>query len=1125
MPESAAPFRLRLIGEAVGLHGDGRRLVLERKDALMLAYLAIEGPTPRGTLATLLWPDVDDERARSNLRQRLFRLRKALGFELLEGAVVAGLRNDVVVDLVASDPGTGELLSGVTEAEAGGLASWLAAAREHRRSSRIESLASQASLLEGEGQLAPALAAAQQLVELDATSEHAHRRVMRLHYLRGDRAAALAAFDRCCDVLERVLGVAPEPETEALRARIEASQPPAAQAAQRPLPVSVLRPPRLIGRALEWQALAANWATGCVTTIAGEAGMGKTRLTSDFAQAHPGALLLDARPGDLRVPHALLSRLLRQLLERSGGRVPPGLAGELTRVLPELGRAQRSGSEPDPVRFVDAVEALVRQAQTDGVAGVIVDDLQYADAASLDILRHLVAAGIPLRWIVALRPVELGPEAQSFHDELLAGATGQSLVLRPLDEAQIAALIDTLGIAELDGSRLAPALARHSGGNPLYLLETLKLMLVPGAPMSRSPASPVAVVATRLPKAVSVTRLIGQRIARLSGLAIKLARCAAIAGVDFSPELAAHVLGLRALDLADAWTELEGAQLLRDSSFTHDLVAEAARDSVPAPIARQLHAEMAAFLEARHAEPARVAQHWLDAGDEARALPSLLAAADRAAAAWRSAEEGRLLMRAAQIAANTGAGRAAAFAMLLRASRAHERSDVGSTDHMAVLDALDGTAHEPLELASARLARSSMQAQQGDAAASEASARAGLQAIGGESGRASDAMHVDLAAALANALMLMERPADAVDVLRDVEPRLIALADPSRQVNHYGTLGVALDVAGRHAHAEQAHRHALALARALRDRAAELTTLNNLAVSLAETGRFAAALEPLQDAYRLRESAPELLTAALHLEMSLGDVLRGVGEFRESLTWLERALPIIGEHAPRLVVAVHNQQALTWLHLGQHARAWQLLQQSLAVSDTLPAVRAKSHLLLARCALAQSRHSAGADALGAARALLSPSARFAAYAQAELLAARFGEPDAGYRAATAVVLQAGNRQMQGVRMAGLACAARCALGCGHTTVAVGHAVEALALWPEHLPDDVYIGEVWLVAAESLLAAGDPRLADVLRSATQWILGAARDRVPEEFRDSFLNRNPFNRELIAMAGRHGIGTAG
>jgi len=264
-------------------------------------------------------------------------------------------------------------------------------------------------------------------------------------------------------------------------------------------------------------------------------------------------------------------------------------------------------------------------------------------------------------------------------------------------------------------------------------------------------------------------------------------------------------------------------------------------------------------------------------------------------------------------------------------------------------------------------------------------------------------------------------------------------------------------------------------------------------------------------------------SVALFLEASLGDVLRCVGEFGESLGWLERALPIVAEHAPRFVIGVHNQHALTWLHLGQHARASQLLQQALEIGGAPPAFRAKTHLLLARYAFAQAHPRAGASAasLCAARSLVNASARYATHAQAELLASRLVEPEAAYRITTAVVLQAGSRQMQGVRMAGLAGAARSALACGHTTVAVAHAVEALALWPEHVPDDFYIGEVWLTAAECMQAADDPRLADVLGSATAWIGSAARDRVPEEFRDSFLNRNPFNRELIAMASRHRI----
>ena len=123
--------------------------------------------------------------------------------------------------------------------------------------------------------------------------------------------------------------------------------------------------------------------------------------------------------------------------------------------------------------------------------------------------------------------------------------------------------------------------------------------------------------------------MIERRIARLSADAVRLARCAAVAAPDFSIELASHVLGLRTLDLADPCAELEAAQVLRDGAFVHDLIYESALASVPAPVARQLHAEVAAFLQQRQGEPARLAQHWVQAGESAPAGAAFLAAAER----------------------------------------------------------------------------------------------------------------------------------------------------------------------------------------------------------------------------------------------------------------------------------------------------------------------------------------------------------------------------------------------------------------------------------------------------------------------------------------------------------------
>ena len=200
---------------------DGGSCDLEPKDALLLAYLALEGPTPRAKLAALLWPDVEEERARGNLRQRLLRLKRTTGVELVTGGAEAQLADAVGHDL----DHTHELLQAIEPEQAAGLSDWLDAQRERRRRARAESLAAAAAEAQRTGDFDGALAHANAIVELESLSEEAHRLLMRLHYLRGDAAAAVAAYQRCARLLRSDLGVEPGRETLQLKAEIERGLP------------------------------------------------------------------------------------------------------------------------------------------------------------------------------------------------------------------------------------------------------------------------------------------------------------------------------------------------------------------------------------------------------------------------------------------------------------------------------------------------------------------------------------------------------------------------------------------------------------------------------------------------------------------------------------------------------------------------------------------------------------------------------------------------------------------------------------------------------------------------------------------------------------------------------------
>ncbi len=106
-----------------------------------------------------------------------------------------------------------------------------------------------------------------------------------------------------------------------------------------------------------------------------------------------------------------------------------------------------------------------------------------------------------------------------------------------------------------------------------------------------------------LPQPTTVAALVERRLAQLSAPALKLARTAALAQASFSAELAATVLELHPLDIAEPWRELEAAQVIRDGAFAHDLIFEATRASVPAPIAQLLHRRIAIYLLQRQARP------------------------------------------------------------------------------------------------------------------------------------------------------------------------------------------------------------------------------------------------------------------------------------------------------------------------------------------------------------------------------------------------------------------------------------------------------------------------------------------------------------------------------------------
>jgi DNA-binding SARP family transcriptional activator len=285
---------LRLLGVPAWRVADGLWQPLSRKDAALLCRLALEGTLPRSALATWLWPDVATPRAHANLRQRLYKLRQSAPGPLvaetderlaLGPAVRVDLRQDADAPEIDFEA---PLLAGCDEpGGTDGVQAWLDDARRQWTARRTDLLAGLAARREEAGEVAAALGLTERLLALEPLLEHAWRRLMRLHALRGDRAGALAAFERCERTLRDELGVRPGPETIALMQAVECG---AALPSVRPGRAGVLPPcpALLVGREAPLAALHARLGLGAsparpLTVVHGWPGVGKSMLLSALA--------------------------------------------------------------------------------------------------------------------------------------------------------------------------------------------------------------------------------------------------------------------------------------------------------------------------------------------------------------------------------------------------------------------------------------------------------------------------------------------------------------------------------------------------------------------------------------------------------------------------------------------------------------------------------------------------------------------------------------------------------------------------------------------------------------------------------------------------------------------------
>ena len=682
-------LQVTLLGEQVITDdGTGLRARSSRAMALVAFLVAHAGvPQPRPRIAGMFWPDSTDAQALTNLRRELHHLRQVLGddcslvvtprdlcwrdsgtcrvdlrtFETERqaalAAAAAGDDDGVRVHAGAAVAAyRGDLLPGLyydwllearseLERQCADLCDLLCAARAHT------------------GDLTGAVDAVRRRIQLRPLEESGYRTLMLLQADLGDRAGAVSTYHHCASVLERDLGVSPDPTTQQAFQRLMAERDPAGPSTPGltpDAPRSGVATAQLVGRHREFSLLQDLWLAATagrpgLALVGGGAGVGKTRLVAEVAEMarRQGAVVASSQCFGMlgRLALAPVADWLRNpAVQAAAATLDPPWRTEVRRLVPTGGRGERSAAS---MSMADAwqrhrfFEGLARALMAVGRPVLLVlDNMQWCDQETLTFLTFFLglASDTPVLVAGTLRNDTLGedPELAGWAVRMRATGLMTELSLGPLEAADTAQLAGAISGRPLLADEVN-LLQATTGGFPLYVIEAVRGSADPGG--TPRPAG-------------DLTAVLRNRLEQASAAAREVAGLAAAVGTNFTLDLLTEASDLDAGVVVAAVDELWRRRIVhefRDGyDFSHDLLRDAAYAQVSPPQRWLMHRRVAQALELLHADhtdtvSAQLAEQYARGGRPVRAVANYRRAADVAAGMFAHAEAIRLHREALSI--------------------------------------------------------------------------------------------------------------------------------------------------------------------------------------------------------------------------------------------------------------------------------------------------------------------------------------------------------------------------------------------------------------------------------------------------------------------------------------------
>jgi class 3 adenylate cyclase len=435
-----------------------------------------------------------------------------------------------------------------------------------------------------------------------------------------------------------------------------------------PLPALLRSAPRaaFVGRdaergVVERSRSQARAGTRQVVLVSGEPGIGKSRLASLSAHGAHGegfAVLWGACSEELAVPYEpwisvctqlvehAPSDVLERHIERHGGELAR-LARDLPRRLPDVPEPESSDPETERFLLFSAVAgALVELAASVPVC-LVLDDLHWADAQSVALLKHVVSAAesCVLQVIVAFRDSDLVKDhpLSAVLADLRRIDGVERIGLEGLGATEVSEVMAAAAGHELDADALALAgeIASETDGNPFFVGEVLRSLVESGRLLYDATTERWSVdrsEALGLPE--SVRDVIIRRVDRLGDEAREALTFAAVIGRSFELELLVQTMQTKS-ELLNRLEAAVAASLLDESTehvgrfrFVHALISQTLYEGLGATRRSSMHHRVALALEELYGQSpeervAELALHWRQA------------AVDRSKAAHYAARAGR----------------------------------------------------------------------------------------------------------------------------------------------------------------------------------------------------------------------------------------------------------------------------------------------------------------------------------------------------------------------------------------------------------------------------------------------------------------------------------------------------